>query len=203
MIIKKPDDIRSSEITPEHTYVNRREFIARAGAMGAGVVAAGGLLAACAKPDGTREYTSGGEVAPQQEEKLNSYEDITHYNNYYEFGMAKDDPSDPDLSGKFRPKPWSVRVEGLVKKPADYNFEDLVKAAEIEDRTYRLRCVEAWSMVIPWQGVPLSKLISRFEPTAGAKFVEFTTVLTRARCLASALTASIGRTSKACAWTRR
>jgi sulfoxide reductase catalytic subunit YedY len=176
MIIRKPSDIRSSEITPEGIYVNRRQFIARAGAIGAGVVAAGGLLGACSGEAGTREYSSGGEVESQGE-KPNTYEEITHYNNYYEFGYDKEDPSDPGLNGKFKPKPWTVRVEGMVKKPADYNFDDLIKQADIEDRTYRLRCVEAWSMVIPWQGVQLSKLINRFEPSPSAKFVEFTTVL--------------------------
>jgi methionine sulfoxide reductase catalytic subunit len=176
MIIRKPSDIRSSEITPEGIYVNRRQFIARAGAIGAGVVAAGGLLNACSGEAGTREYSSGGEVEAQGE-KPNTFEEITHYNNYYEFGYDKEDPSDPALNGKFKPKPWTVRVEGMVKKPADYNFDDLIKQADIEDRTYRLRCVEAWSMVIPWQGVQLSKLINRFEPLPSAKFVEFTTVL--------------------------
>jgi methionine sulfoxide reductase catalytic subunit len=175
MIIRKPADIPSSEITPEGLYVNRRQFIARAGAIGAGVVAASSLLGACGD-DGVREYSSNGEVEPQGE-KVNSFEEITTYNNYYEFGYGKDDPSDPELNGKFKPKPWTVRVEGLVKKPADYNFDDLVKQADIEDRTYRLRCVEAWSMVIPWQGVQLSKLIKRFEPAPSAKYVEFTTVL--------------------------
>ncbi len=175
MIIKRPQDVPSSEITPEGVYVNRREFIARAGAIGAGIVATGGLLG-CSS-DGAREYTADGDVAsgPQQE-KPNSYEDITTYNNYYEFGGNKDDPSNPDNSGKFKPKPWTVRVEGMVKKPADYNVDDLIRQADLEDRIYRLRCVEAWSMVIPWQGVQLSKLIKRFEPSPSAKFVEFTTV---------------------------
>jgi sulfoxide reductase catalytic subunit YedY len=175
MIIRKPSDIASSEITPESVYLNRRDFIARAGTIGAGVVAGAGLLSACTN-DGSREYTSDGEVAPAQEEKPNTYEEITSYNNYYEFGGDKDDPSNPALSGSFKPKPWTVRVEGMVKKPADYAFDDLIRTPEIVDRTYRLRCVEAWSMVIPWQGVPLATLINRFEPTASAKFVEFTTV---------------------------
>jgi methionine sulfoxide reductase catalytic subunit len=174
MNIRKPDDIRSSEITPEGIYVNRRQFIARAGAIGAGVMAGSSLLAACGSGD-AREYSADGEVALQGE-KVNSYEEITNYNNFYEFGYDKQDPADPDLNGKFKPKPWTVRVEGLVKKPADYNFDDLIRKADVEDRTYRLRCVEAWSMVIPWQGVQLSKLINRFEPLPSAKYVEFTTV---------------------------
>jgi sulfoxide reductase catalytic subunit YedY len=173
MIIKRPDDVRSSEITPEDVYINRRHFIAKAGAVGLGAVAASGLVAAC--DSGSREYSAAGEVA--EDDKPNTYEQITHYNNFYEFGYGKEDPSDPDLNGKFHPQPWSVRVEGMVKKPADYHFEDLVKLAKVEDRTYRFRCVEAWSMVIPWQGIPLSQLISKFQPLPSAKFVEFTTVL--------------------------
>jgi methionine sulfoxide reductase catalytic subunit len=173
MVIRKPDDIASSEITPEGIYLNRRQFIGKAGALGLGVVAAGSL-AACG--DGSiRSYSADGEVMPQ--DKLNTYDEITHYNNYYEFGYGKEDPSDPDLNGRFKPKPWKVRVEGLVRKPGDYDFDDLIKQADVEDRTYRLRCVEAWSMVIPWQGVPLSKLLNRFEPLPGAKFVEMETVL--------------------------
>ena len=174
MLIKKPEDVRSSEITPEDTYLNRRQFMGKAGALGLGLVAAGGL-AACG--DGTKTYSADGEVATAaQGDKPNKYEEITSYNNFYEFGYGKEDPSDPDLNKKFRPKPWKVRVEGLVKKPIDYNLEDLLKLAPAEDRTYRMRCVEGWSMVIPWQGIPLAKLISKFEPLPSAKFVQFETV---------------------------
>jgi sulfoxide reductase catalytic subunit YedY len=173
MIIKRPDDIPSSEITPEGVYVNRRQFLARAGLIGASVASAASLLEACKRSG--REYSAGGEVGSgEQQEKLTSYEDITTYNNFYEFGMDKSDPA--EYSGDFKPKPWTVRVEGLVKKAADYDFDDLIKPAEVQDRTYRLRCVEAWSMVIPWQGVPLASLIKRFEPLPSAKFVKFTTV---------------------------
>jgi methionine sulfoxide reductase catalytic subunit len=173
MIIKKPNDIRSSEITPEDMYLNRRQFMGKAGALGLGLVAATGL-AGCDN-DGIKTYSADGEVAPQGD-KPNTYEEITNYNNFYEFGYGKEDPSDPELNRKFKPLPWTVRVEGLVKKPADYHLEDLLKLAAVEDRTYRMRCVEAWSMVIPWQGVPLAKLISKFEPQASAKFVQFETV---------------------------
>jgi sulfoxide reductase catalytic subunit YedY len=172
MLIKKPDDIRSSEITPEGVYLNRRQFMGRAGALGLGLVAATGM-AAC--DDGTRTYSAGGEIEGQGD-KPNSYEEITHYNNFYEFGYGKEDPSDPDLNRKFRPQPWTVRVEGMVKKPADYHFEDLVKLGKVEDRTYRHRCVEAWSMVVPWQGIPLSSIINKLSPLPSAKYVEFETV---------------------------
>jgi sulfoxide reductase catalytic subunit YedY len=111
------------------------------------------------------------------EDKPNTYEEITHYNNFYEFGYGKEDPSDPDLNGRFKPMPWTVRVEGLVKKPADYHLEDLIKLGAVEDRTYRFRCVEAWSMVIPWQGVPLATIINKLQPLPSAKFVQFETVV--------------------------
>jgi sulfoxide reductase catalytic subunit YedY len=109
------------------------------------------------------------------EDKPNSYEQITSYNNFYEFGTDKEDPK--ENSGGFHPQPWTVRVEGLCKKPGDFHFEDLVKPHKVVDRTYRLRCVEAWSMVIPWQGIPLGEMIKRFEPQPSAKFVAFTTVM--------------------------
>lgn len=174
MLIKKADDIRSSEITPEDMYLNRRQFIGKAGALGLGVVAASSL-AGCDN-NGIKTYSAGGEVETQGE-KVNSYEEITHYNNFYEFGYGKEDPSDPDLNSRFKPLPWTVRVEGLVKKPADYHLDDLVKLGKVEDRTYRFRCVEAWSMVIPWQGVPLSSVIGKLEPLPSAKYVEFYTVV--------------------------
>ena len=170
MLIRKPDDIPSSEITPERDYLDRRGFLRRAGIGGAAfTVAAPQLLSAC---DRTAVEDDAGEVAVQ--EKPNTYEEITSYNNYYEFGVDKEDPK--ANSGNFKPKPWSVRVEGLCDKPGDYGFEDLIKPHKVEDRTYRLRCVEAWSMVIPWQGIPLGEMLKRFEPRPGAKYVAFTTV---------------------------
>jgi sulfoxide reductase catalytic subunit YedY len=161
MLIKKPDDILSSEITPEAAYVDRRKFLAVAGAAAAGIVVSGRLAAAMASGRG-------------QEEKPNTWEEITTYNNYYEFGTGKEDPS--ANAGSFRTKPWTVKVDGLVKKPADYHLEDLVKPFKLEDRVYRFRCVEAWSMVIPWQGIPLAEMIKMFEPLPSAKFVQFTTL---------------------------
>ena len=176
MLIRKPDDIASSEITPESVYVDRRRFIAMAGMAAAGLAGAGALTsaAACTRDDRPTVKISGGDVATQQD-KLNTYEQITTYNNYYEFGTDKEDPS--ENATKFRTRPWTVKVDGLVKNPGDYAFEDLVKPFKVEDRIYRLRCVEAWSMVIPWQGIPLKDMIARFEPLPGAKFVQFTTLL--------------------------
>jgi len=161
MIIKRPPDIPSSEITPERDYLNRRAFIRDAGVGVAAALIAPAALARSAAAQG-------------QEETPNSYEEATSYNNYYEFGTDKEDPK--RYSGSFKPKPWSVKVDGLVKKPGNYSFDDLVKPHKIEDRTYRLRCVEAWSMVIPWQGIPLAAMISRFEPLPSAKYVAFETV---------------------------
>lgn len=161
MLIKKPADVKSSEITPEELFVNRRKFLAAAGIATAGVLGSGRLMSALA-------------TSHRQDDKPNTFEEITHYNNYYEFGMDKEDPA--ANSQKFRTKPWTVKVDGLVKKPADYHFEDLVKPFKLEDRVYRFRCVEAWSMIIPWQGIPLAEMIRKFEPLPSAKFVRFETV---------------------------
>jgi methionine sulfoxide reductase catalytic subunit len=174
MLIKRPlyQEVPSSEITPERDYLGRREFLRKAGLGGAAfTVAAPQLLAAC---DRAAVDEAGGEVAAQAEEP-NSYEEITSYNNFYEFGVDKEDPK--ANSGAFKPKPWSVRVDGLCNKPGDYGFDDLIRPHRIEDRTYRLRCVEAWSMVIPWQGIVLGEMLKRFEPRPMAKYVAFTTVL--------------------------
>jgi len=177
MLIRRPDDVPSSEITPESVYLRRREFIARLG--GAGATLAGLSLlgaAGCRDDDARTAYAAGGEVATEaQEDKLTPYEDVTSYNNYYEFGTDKSDPK--DNAQQFRTRPWTVTVDGLVKKPASYALEDLVKPYKVQDRTYRLRCVEAWSMVIPWQGIPFRDMVARFEPLPGAKYVSFTTLL--------------------------
>jgi methionine sulfoxide reductase catalytic subunit len=172
MIIRRPTDIPSSEITSESLYLNRRRFLRDAGLATAAIaVGAPAALAACT---GDRVEESPGEVIGQQEEP-NTYEEITSYNNFYEFGTGKEDPK--ANSGAFKPLPWSVRVDGLCDKPGNYALEDLVKPHRIEDRTYRLRCVEAWSMVIPWQGIPLAAMLKQFAPRPSAKYVAFTTVL--------------------------
>lgn len=164
MLIRKPDDIASSEITPEALYLNRRQFLNAASGIAAAALVPGGLAACAAENDAK------GPLA----DKLTPYEAVTSYNNFYEFGLDKDDPK--KRSEGFRTRPWTVTVDGLVKKPGQYAFDDLIKQHQIVDRTYRLRCVEAWSMVIPWQGIPLAEVIRRVEPTPAAKFVEFTTV---------------------------
>ncbi len=161
---KSKTDIPSSEITSESAYVNRRQFLKDTGLIS---LAAGGILAAC------RE-----EAAAQEQDlkaEQTSYEDVTSYNNYYEFGTDKEDPK--ANAQQFKTKPWSVKVEGLVSKPATYQLEDFIKPYKLEERIYRHRCVEAWSMVIPWMGFPMSDLIKRVEPLGSAKYIEFTTLL--------------------------
>ncbi len=174
MLIRRRSDIPSSEITPESAYINRRKFLRKGSLALAGMtLGSAGILRAVMqdgkswKPSNPSRYNT--------TEDLTSYQDATTYNNYYEYGMDKEDPE--AMSGSFKPQPWSVAVEGEVKKPATYRLEDLLKGETLEDRIYRLRCVEAWSMVIPWLGFPLAHLIKRFEPTSKARFVEFTTIL--------------------------
>jgi sulfoxide reductase catalytic subunit YedY len=173
MLIRKPSDIPSSEITSESAYLDRRAFIRAAGGIAAAFAASPAL--ACEAPP--EEASAGGLAlagAAGQDDKPTPYEDVTTYNNFYEFGTDKEDPARNATA--FRTRPWTVRVEGLVKKPADYQLEDFLKPYTIEDRIYRMRCVEAWSMVIPWRGFPLADLVRRAEPLASAKFVEFTTL---------------------------
>ncbi len=169
MLIRKPDDIPSSEITPERVYLDRRRFLRTASGAALTALVAPGALAACDAADGQAE------AAGQEQDELTPLRDITRYNNFYEFGTGKEDPA--RLAPRFlRPRPWTVRVEGHCSRPGDYAFEDLVRPHRTVDRTYRLRCVEAWSMVIPWQGIPLAEVIRRLEPTGRARYVEFFTL---------------------------
>lgn len=181
MLIKRPADIPSSEITDKKLYANRRDFIRTAA--GTAVAAATGLVGG---------VTAGAQEAPHKQklpnvqksplsisptstsDKLNSWEQITTYNNFYEFGVDKESPA--RTSGKFKTQPWTVAVEGECNKPAKWQLEDILKGQTLEERIYRLRCVEAWSMVIPWVGFPLADFIKRCEPKSTAKFVEFTTL---------------------------
>ena len=171
MLIRKPSDIPPSEITDERLYLSRRAFLGAAGGIGL-VAASGGVssLLACAPRD--EEASAGAIAAPEDE--LTPYEDITSYNNFFEFGTDKADPA-VNARG-FVARPWTVAVGGLVKKPGTYALEDFLKPHRMEDRVYRMRCVEAWSMVIPWRGIPLRDMIARVEPQPGAKYVEFLTL---------------------------
>jgi len=173
MVIKHAPDIRSSEITPKSVYLRRRDFLL---ASGAAMVAAGcGSLFDEVSAQGGVKLPNVKKSPLSTTEKQNSFSDITTYNNFYEFGTAKDDPS-ANARG-FRTKPWTLAVDGEVAKPASYNLEDFLKPYALEERVYRMRCVEAWSMVIPWVGIPLKDVIARVQPTGKAKFVEFTTLL--------------------------
>jgi len=182
MLIRRGPDLLSSDITDEQLYLRRREFMRLAG--GAALAAAAGpLVGGC----GRDTFAAGGEGATQialsgikpnvvtTDEKLNSFEDITSYNNFFEFGTGKDDPA--RYASRLKTSPWKVKIDGHCAKPAEYLLEDLLKPFELEERVYRLRCVEGWSMVIPWVGIPLSGILKRAEPTAKATFVEFTTLL--------------------------
>tara|TARA_Y100000748_G_scaffold302893_1_gene306382 strand:- start:39 stop:959 length:921 start_codon:yes stop_codon:yes gene_type:complete len=157
-----------SEITPYSTYINRRKFMKGVGALS--------ILTPISLPAYSLHNGDLSKFNQQLDvnDKLSTYKEITTYNNFYEFGMGKSDPS--NHSKLFNPKPWTINIEGLVKKPFAINLEDLLKKITIEDRVYRLRCVEAWSMVIPWQGFPLSKLIEIASPLSSAKFIQFVTV---------------------------
>jgi len=174
MIIRRPPDIRSSEITPESVYFNRRKFIQAAAAGAAGLALGPSALAA--SDDQEQEIPARFRTLRSElNERLNSYEDVTTYNNFYEFGSDKSDPA--RNAGDFEPRPWTLEVSGHCNKPGTYDLDDFLAPQRMEDRVYRLRCVEAWSMVIPWRGFPLADLIRRVEPTGDAKFVEFRTVV--------------------------
>jgi sulfoxide reductase catalytic subunit YedY len=185
MLIKRPDDIKSSEITDEKTYLNRRTFM-RVAAL-AGTTAATGLLYRQLNPPPAviepRAKIADVVTAPSGDaaasgftvnEKLTSLEDITNYNNFYEFSTEKRSVA-TEAQG-FVTRPWTVSVEGLVNKPKVYDLDDLLKIAPPEERIYRHRCVEAWSMVIPWVGFPLAKLLQAVEPLSTAKYVAFQTL---------------------------
>jgi sulfoxide reductase catalytic subunit YedY len=167
MLIRKPNDIRPSEITPEARYLSRRELIG--GTLGALAAAA---VPAADTPAATLNYTLNSRyVVP---DKVNTLEEITHYNNFYELGTGKTDPA--DKAGTLHPHPWSVTIAGEANITGNFTLEDILKPHALEERIYRLRCVEAWSMVVPWVGFPLADLLTRFKPTSKAKYVEFTTL---------------------------
>lgn len=167
--------IPSSEITPEQVYLNRRQFIKLAA-----VGAAGVLLAACGVKTTSQSENTPTDISARPRDELgdpaNSFEEITNYNNYYEFTMVKEGVA--SLAKNFPTSPWQVEVGGLVHKPRIFDMDDLRRFPQ-EERVYRLRCVEGWSMVIPWLGFPLSLLLKEVEPMTSAAFVKFTTILDR------------------------
>ena len=174
---KKASDVASHEITPENIYLNRRSFIEASGLIAGGVLAGMGGASAAEIPSGggafkdlKQGYRKLGEKDP-----LTPFGDVINYNNYYEFGTSKSDPS--EYGGSFKPLPWTVKVDGLCNKPGTLDLNDFLKPHALEERVYRMRCVEAWSMVIPWVGVSLAEVVKRAEPQGSAKYVAFETVV--------------------------
>jgi len=158
MLIGKPLNIPSSEITPEGVYRNRRQFMHAAGTLGVGMAFAG---------------SAGANLRP--EDAVTPEEIATGYNNFYEFGTSKSDPA--SYAHRLTTDPWTVKVSGAAKKTGEFAFEDIIKGLTVEERIYRFRCVEAWSMVVPWQGIALRKILEHFEPDGNAKYVEFKTLV--------------------------
>jgi len=180
---RKKSTPQSSEITPETFYNNRRQFLKTAAFASLGSIAgtglapfAGSVWAANGSRHGEKltNVRSSKWDDSQVGEERTDYDSVTRYNNFYEFGTGK---TDPQLYARdFQPKPWKIRVDGLVNKPGDYDFDDLIKPHQLEERVYRHRCVEAWSMVVPWVGVSLRDVIKRLEPQNSAKYVAFETL---------------------------
>ena len=179
MLFKKPEEIKSGEITDEGFYLNRRTFL-RAGILAATTIGTGFLYRSLTAT--SRQPLTGGDppnIDPQSPglmggESLTDYEDITNYNNFYEFSTSKQAVA--RRAQNFITRPWTVSVEGYVNKPKTFDIDDLLKLYPAEERVYRLRCVEGWSMVIPWLGFPLARLISQVEPTSQAKYLHFVTL---------------------------
>ena len=172
----RPWEAASSEITPRGTYLRRREFI-RLGAVGAGAALLGGSRAFARGGPAHSEKLAAVQPGPRQfdtDEKKTPFDDIASYNNFYEFGTDKDDPL--RNAGSLKVRPWTVAFEGEIKKPQTIDIDALQKMFPLEERIYRMRCVEAWSMVIPWDGWPLGELIRKLEPTSRAKYVAFQTL---------------------------
>jgi sulfoxide reductase catalytic subunit YedY len=178
MLIKRPSDIPSSDITDKKLYFSRREFMGAAATAAAafGVLAGTNQMLDAAQPAPHGRKLVGVKKSPLSvtDEKINSWADLTTYNNYYEFGTDKDSPA--MLAKNLKTSPWNVVVDGECNKKATWHLEDILKGQALEERTYRHRCVEQWSMVIPWVGFPLSDFIKKCEPTSKAKFIEFTTL---------------------------
>ena len=174
MLIRQKPDIKSSEITPEPVYLERRKLLQSLGFAGAGT-----LLSNCAQsenaPQTGKRLSDVRKSSYSTSEVPNSFDDVTNYNNFYEFGTDKGDPA--ANSKNFKPQPWSVRVDGEAEVTGDFTFEDIIKPHPLEERIYRMRCVEAWSMIIPWVGISLGDLLKRFKPTANAKYVSFETIV--------------------------
>jgi sulfoxide reductase catalytic subunit YedY len=167
MLIKKPADLLYSEVTPKDIYLNRRKFLA---AVPAAFMGLRNLNAGTKLPNVTKSKYS-------TDEKMNSFQDVSTYNNYYEFGTDKSEPA--VYAKNFKTSPWTVSVEGLCAKPRKFSIEEILALAPLEERIYRHRCVERWSIVVPWIGYSLSELLKQVEPTPKASFVAFETFYDR------------------------
>jgi len=177
MVIKPTTDIRSSEITPKDVYLNRRNFLA---GLGLSTVAAAGLgmkelLSPSTKALATDKIAGIQKSQFSTTEKITPINDVSHYNNYYEFSTEKEEPA--KMAKDFRTRPWSITIDGAVPKKQKWDIDAIMKFAAPEERIYRHRCVEGWSIVVPWVGFSLSELIKRAEPLGKAKFVQFTSIL--------------------------
>ncbi len=170
MLIRKPAVIRPSEITSKDNYLNRRDFM-RAGSIAGSLALAGPAISAVVPDVRRAQLADVGKSAFSTDETPNSYEDITTYNNYWEFGAAKTDPA--MYGGRFDPLPWKITVDGHAEKTGTFDFDEFIKPYDLEERIYRMRCVEAWSMVIPWVGISLADIVKHYQPTSKAKYVAF------------------------------
>ena len=177
MLIKKAQDLKYSDITPKGVYLNRRKFLAEAAVAGSALIAGRSLwnlISPSQSVSANTKLNVAGKSPFSTTEKQNSYNEVSNYNNFYEFGSDKTDPA--KNSGNFRTTPWSVSVEGEVEKPRTFSMDEILKLAPLEERIYRHRCVERWSIVVPWIGFSFSALINAVKPTPKAKFVAFETL---------------------------
>jgi len=173
MLIRRPSDVLPSEITSRELYQGRRHFLQQGAGLALTGAAALGMPWTAAQAAALKGFVP--DKSPPPDDKPTPLKDVTSYNNYYEFGVDKDEPAKNVAA--FKLKPWTVTVDGLCNKPKTFGIEDLLKFAPLEERIYRMRCVEGWSMVIPWIGFQLGALLRAVEPQGSAKFVEFTTAL--------------------------
>ena len=173
MLIKKPADLKPSEITSEKNYLNRRDFL-RGGAIAGGALLGGSAVGAVIPDARLGKLANVKKSRYSTSEKANSFEDISTYNNFYEFGLGKEDPF--QNAENFKTRPWTIEVSGHAEKTGSFDFDDFMKPFDLEERIYRMRCVEAWSMVIPWVGISLAEVVKHFNPTSKAKYVAFETL---------------------------
>ena len=173
MLIGKPVDIRPSEITSKDNYLNRRDFIA-AGVAAGGIALAPPGLGAVVPRGSFGKLPDVGKSEFSTRETPTDFDDVTTYNNYWEFGTGKPDPA--IHSTEFEPLPWRITVDGHAEKTGSFHFDDFIKPFDLEERIYRMRCVEAWSMVIPWVGISLAEIVKHYNPTSKAKYVAFETL---------------------------